>query len=416
METTKNGIYWVNVVEAPVSVYAVTGENERELVATFNEPGTHSFPAMSSQTEFEGGRVGVITGPFDSTRTLGGKGAAGERGEQGPQGEKGEQGPQGIQGEQGPRGEKGEKGDPGEGGTPVTLDARPTEGSTNGVQSGGVWESQNGWLAMFRSWAEALAAEPAELRHLTDVGGGDADYKWLNPGNTANVAGNNIFVYNDAPLYSWSTAAPSGARNVTSLYPSASAASLNIYSTAKNTAGFNTGGAGSYAPIVRIISRGNSAALTQLPRNSSGVKEFYFFAPELESVTAYVLSREAAALKKLVFYAPKLIKLNGLASSEGSYLDSAPSITHAEIYLPSLRVTSKICPASKLDARSTAYVLNHTGESVTIASGAVLTVGTAAGNVDIDADLNVVPKPGSLIESAVAAATAKGWTVILIAN
>lgn len=80
METTKNGIYWVNVVEAPVSVYAVTGENERELVATFNEPGTHSFPAMSSQTEFEGGRVGVITGPFDSTRTLGGKGAAGEQG------------------------------------------------------------------------------------------------------------------------------------------------------------------------------------------------------------------------------------------------------------------------------------------------------------------------------------------------
>ncbi len=69
---------------------------------------------------------------------------------QGPQGEKGEKGDTGATGPQGPQGEKGDKGDTGatgpqgpkgEPGASITLDAKPTSGSGNGVTSGGVYDA-----------------------------------------------------------------------------------------------------------------------------------------------------------------------------------------------------------------------------------------------------------------------------------
>ena len=100
------------------------------------------------------------TGERGEKGEQGERGPQGETGAQGIQGERGEQGIQGIQGVKGDTGEKGDKGDAftysdftpeqlaslkGEkgdkGDAAITVDAVPTQGSTNAVSSGGVFSA-----------------------------------------------------------------------------------------------------------------------------------------------------------------------------------------------------------------------------------------------------------------------------------
>lgn len=103
IKTTITGkAYIVNVLAAPLSLYAVLPDGSRELLRTITETGQHFFIAQSGATLFEGGAYGLITGPFDAARVAIGGGAGSTTATPGPKGEKGDPG------------EKGDKGDPGE--------------------------------------------------------------------------------------------------------------------------------------------------------------------------------------------------------------------------------------------------------------------------------------------------------------
>ena len=93
---------------------------------------------------------------FTSEQLASLKGEKGDKGDKGDQGIQGEQGIQGIQGIKGDTGAKGDKGDAftysdftpeqlaslkGEKGDTVIVDPIPTQGSTNAVSSGGVWDA-----------------------------------------------------------------------------------------------------------------------------------------------------------------------------------------------------------------------------------------------------------------------------------
>ena len=99
--TITNKTYVVNILAAPVRVYAVLPDGNQELLRELTEPGQTSFIAQSGITRFEGGVVGLISGPFEAARVALG-GGAGSTGPQGPKGDPGDPGP------------KGDKGDPGE--------------------------------------------------------------------------------------------------------------------------------------------------------------------------------------------------------------------------------------------------------------------------------------------------------------
>lgn len=115
MNTTPGRSYCINVIEAPVSVYAVMEDDTRELIKELPKIGQAYVTALSGKIEFEGGKVGLTRPlPFDSAlAAVPGEGEKGEPGEPGPKGERGADGPQGPQGPAGPQGPKGNQGDPG---------------------------------------------------------------------------------------------------------------------------------------------------------------------------------------------------------------------------------------------------------------------------------------------------------------
>lgn len=72
METTAGLAYAVNVTEAPVTVKAKKTDDSTETIKVLESVGQHTFIAMSGETVFDGGAVGLVQGPFDPARALGG--------------------------------------------------------------------------------------------------------------------------------------------------------------------------------------------------------------------------------------------------------------------------------------------------------------------------------------------------------
>lgn len=77
METTAGLAYAVNVTEAPVTVKAKKTDDSTETIKVLESVGQHTFIAMSGETVFDGGSVGLVQGPFDPARALGNNGGAG---------------------------------------------------------------------------------------------------------------------------------------------------------------------------------------------------------------------------------------------------------------------------------------------------------------------------------------------------
>lgn len=77
METTAGLAYAVNVTEAPVTVKAKKTDDSTETIKVLESVGQHTFIAMSGETVFDGGAVGLVQGPFDPARALGDDGGAG---------------------------------------------------------------------------------------------------------------------------------------------------------------------------------------------------------------------------------------------------------------------------------------------------------------------------------------------------
>lgn len=72
METTAGAWYAVIVTEAPVTVKAKKTDDSTETIKVMESVGQHTFIAMSGETVFDGGSVGLVQGPFDPARALGG--------------------------------------------------------------------------------------------------------------------------------------------------------------------------------------------------------------------------------------------------------------------------------------------------------------------------------------------------------
>ena len=72
METTAGAGYAVIVTEAPVTVKAKKTDDSTETIKVLESVGQHTFIAMSGETVFDGGAVGLVQGPFDPARALGG--------------------------------------------------------------------------------------------------------------------------------------------------------------------------------------------------------------------------------------------------------------------------------------------------------------------------------------------------------
>lgn len=68
METIVSKAYAVVVTEAPVHIYAVLPQGSRQLLAECTTTGQHIFIAQSATTDFEGGSIGLVTGPFENSR------------------------------------------------------------------------------------------------------------------------------------------------------------------------------------------------------------------------------------------------------------------------------------------------------------------------------------------------------------
>lgn len=78
METIVSKAYAVVVTEAPVHIYAVLPQGSRQLLAECTTTGQHIFIAQSATTDFEGGSIGLVTGPFENSRVaMSGAGKAG---------------------------------------------------------------------------------------------------------------------------------------------------------------------------------------------------------------------------------------------------------------------------------------------------------------------------------------------------
>ena len=133
------------------------------------------------------------------------EGPQGPKGDKGDPGATGPQGPPGEKGDPGPQGPPGEKGDPGEGAS-ITLDATPTEGSTNGATSGGIYDAD--LHLSLGTWSLALGKGAiAYNAYSTAMGGGaltGAYYSSNAPTATTtvvnlNTTGTNVSQY---PCYS----------------------------------------------------------------------------------------------------------------------------------------------------------------------------------------------------------------------